>query len=240
MQLAQVGWARWLQGLETTTPGLAQVQFAAGEIYANASATQTLLDDSAISSERWLIGLISREFSRQEDIAFISGDGVNKPRGLLTFVDGGASDGFHPGGNITVVDGAITVEGLVDFMYGLGAAYRGQRSTWLMSSFTAAFISKLRDADGNLIWRPSLAAGQPDSLLGRPVEIDDTMPGPDAGSIAIAFGDFATAYTIVDRQGVRILRDPFTNKPFVNFYCTRRVGGSVADPHAVKLLRIPV
>ena len=223
----------------TTTPAVSQLAFASGEIFANAAATQQLLDDSAIAADQWLIGVITREFARQEDVAFISGDGINKPRGLLTYVDGGASDGQHPGGNLTVVDTALTVDALVDASYGLASPYR-QGSSWLMSSLTAAAISKLRDADGNLIWRPSLIVGQPDTILGRPVELDETMPGPEAGALAIAFGNFELGYQIVDRIGVRVLRDPYTNKPFVNFYCTKRVGGGVLDPNAIRLLRIPV
>jgi len=222
----------------TTTPTVSQLEFASGEIYSNAAATQTLLDDSAINAEQWLIGVITREFSRQEDIAFISGNGVNKPRGLLTYVTGGASADLHPGGNLTVVEEALAVDALVDFTYGLAAPYR-QNSTWLMSSLTAAALSKLKDADGNLIWRESLIVGQPATLFGRPVELDETMPGPAAGNLAIAFGDFELAYQIVDRMGVRILRDPYTNKPFVNFYTTKRVGGGLLDPNAVRLLRIP-
>lgn len=222
----------------TATPSVSQLTFASGEIYANAAATQTLLDDSAINAEQWLIGVITREFSRQEDIAFISGDGVNKPRGLLTYVDGGASDGEHPGGNLTVVEEALSVDALVDFAYGLASPYR-QNSTWLMSSLTAAALSKLKDADGNLIWRESLIVGQPATLLGRPVELDETMPPPTAGSVTVAFGDFAAGFQIVDRLGIRILRDPFTNKPFVNFYCTKRVGSGLLSPDAIRLLRIP-
>lgn len=223
----------------TTTPAVSQLAFASGEIYANAAATQQLLDDSAIAADQWLIGVITREFARQEDIAFISGDGVNKPRGLLTYVDGGASDGQHPGGNLTVVEEALTVDALIDFSYGLASPYR-QGSSWLLSSLTAAALSKIKDADGNLIWRESVIAGQPPLLLGRPVELDETMPGPAAGNIAIAFGNFQLGFQIVDRMGVRILRDPFTSKPFVNFYCTKRVGGGVLDPNAIRLLRIPV
>lgn len=223
---------------ETTTPSVSQLAFASGEIYSNAAATQQLLDDSIIATDQWLIGVITREFARQEDIAFLAGDGVNKPRGLLTYVTGGASDGQHPGGNLTVVESALTVDALVDFSYGLASPYR-QQSAWLMSSLTAAALSKLKDADGNLVWRESVIVGQPATLLGRPVELDETMPPPTAGNIAVAFGSFRDGYQIVDRMGVRILRDPYTNKPFVNFYCTKRVGGGLLDPNAIRLLRIP-
>jgi HK97 family phage major capsid protein len=222
----------------TTSSSLAPIVFATGEIYAMPAATQRLLDDSAINVEQWLVQSIEKEFNRQEGIAFLSGDGVNKPAGLLTYAAGGVNAATHPGGAITVATAAITVDSLIDFMYGLAAPYR-QNATWLMSSLTAAFLSKMKDADGNLIWRESLIVGQPSTLLGRPVEIDEGMPGPVAGAAAIAFGDFKAGYVINDRVGTRILRDPFTNKPYVNFYTTKRVGGGVLDPNAIRVLKLP-
>jgi len=224
---------------QTTTPTFAPITFAAGEIYANPAATQRILDDAAIDIGAWLVEALRVEFNRQEGIAFLSGDGLNKPAGLLTYIDGGANDDAHPGGNITVVQSAITVDALVDFMYGLASPYR-QNSTWLMSSLTAAALTKLKDADGNLIWRESLLVGQPSTLLGRPVEIDEGMPGPAAGNVTLAFGDFNAGYLVNDRySSVRLLRDPYSNKPFVMFYATKRVGGGLLDPNAIRLLRIP-
>lgn len=222
---------------QTVTPTLASIPFEAGEIYANAAATQRLLDDSAINTEAWLSQSIADEFNRQEGIAFISGNGVNKPRGLLTYVTGGTSADVHPGGNIDVVTSALTFDALTDFLYGLSAAYR-QNSTWLMSSLTAAFIAKIKDADNRPIWRESIMAGQPSTLLGRPVEIDELMPPPAANNMAIAFGDFKAAYVINDRLGTRILRDPYTNKPYVMFYVTKRVGAGLLDPFAMRFLKV--
>jgi HK97 family phage major capsid protein len=224
---------------QTTAAQLAQITFASGEIYANPAATQRLLDDAAIDIGAWLVDSLRVEFSRQENIAFLAGDGINKPFGLLQYVTGGAADGQHPGGNLDVVDSALTVDALVDFSYGLPAPYR-QNSTWLMSSAAAAALTKIKDADGNLIWRESLIVGQPATLLGRPVEIDEGMPAPTAGNIAVAFGSFSDGYLINDRfNSLRVLRDPFTNKPYVMFYSTKRVGGGVLDPNAIRLLRIP-
>lgn len=224
---------------ETTTPTFTPITFAAGEIYANPAATQRIIDDAAIDIGQWLVDALRVEFNRQENIAFLAGDGANKPFGFLQHVTGGAADGLHPGGNITVVEGAIAVDGLIDFMYGLGAPYR-QNATWLMSSLTAAALTRLKDTDGNLIWRESLIVGQPATLLGRPVEIDEGMPGPDAGNFAIAFGDFNAGYLVNDRtSSLRLLRDPYSNKPFVMFYATKRVGGGVLDPNAIRLLRTP-
>ncbi|MCT2557364.1 phage major capsid protein [Tsuneonella sp. YG55] len=224
---------------QTTNPTFAPITFAAGEIYANPAATQRILDDAAIDIGKWLVEALRVEFNRQENIAFLSGDGVNKPFGLLQYVTGGAADGSHPGGNLTVVESALTVDALIDFTYGLGAPYR-QNATWLMSSLTAAALTRMKTADGDLVWRESLIVGQPATLLGRPVEIDEGMPGPTAGNIALAFGDFNAGYLVNDRySSLRVLRDNLTNKPFVHFYATKRVGGGVLDPGAVRLLRIP-
>jgi len=221
----------------TTSSSLAPITFAAGEIYAMPAATQRLLDDSAINVETWLAQSIEREFNRQEGIAFIAGNGVNKPAGLLTHGIGEANANLHPGGPVEVVESAIGIDALTDFLYGLGAPYR-QNATWLMSSLAAARIAKIKDADGRPIWREALTADQPALLLGRPVEIDEAMPAPTAGNLAIAFGDFKAGYLINDRLGTRVLRDPYTNKPYINFYVTKRVGGGLLDPHAIRLLRI--
>jgi len=223
---------------QTTNPTLETITFAAGEIYAMPSATQRLLDDAAIDVGAWLIDALRVEFNRQEGIAFLSGSGINQPAGLLTFIEGGANATTHPGGPMTVVEGDLVVDDLVDFSYSLPAPYR-QNSTWLMSSLTAAALTKIKDDNGNLIWRESLIVGQPSTLLGRPVEIDEGMPGPEAGNLAIAFGDFQAGYLINDRySSLRVLGDPYTNKPFVQFYATKRVGAGLLDPHAIRLLRI--
>lgn len=225
----------------TGTAALSALEFASGEIYAMPAVTQRLLDDAAINFEEWIINSGENEFTRQEGIAFIAGNGVNKPRGLLTYIDGGASDNVHPGGNLTVVPSGsatdISPDALVDFKYGLPSPYR-QNASWLMNSQTAAIIAKFKDGDGRYIWSESLIEGQPATLLGRPVEIDENMPNIEAGALAIAFGNFNRGYLINDRKGVRVLRDPFTNKPFVMFYMTKRVGGGVLDPNAIRLLKI--
>ncbi len=132
---------------------------------------------------------------------------------------------------------AINIDAVTDFLYGLGAPYR-QNATWHMSSLTAAMIAKIKDADGRPIWRESLIVGQPSTLLGRPVEIGQGMPAPSAGNLAIAFEDFKVGYLINGRFGSRILRDSYTNKPHVNFYVTKRVGGGVLDPFAIRLLKV--
>jgi HK97 family phage major capsid protein len=221
----------------TTSATLAPIPFAAGEIYANVAATQRLLDDAAVDVDGWLVDSLEREFTRQEGIAFISGDGVNKPNGLLTYATGGANAATHPGGPLTVVTSVPSVDDLMDFSYGLAAPYR-QNASWLMSSLTAAYLAKFKTMDGQFLWQPGLQVGAPSTLLGRPVEIDEGMPAPTANNLAIAYGDFSAGYLINDRLGTRVLRDPFTNKPFVQFYATKRVGAGLLDPFAIRLLKI--
>lgn len=227
---------------QTTTPTLATITFGHGEIYANPAITQRLLDDAQFNVEDWLAGEVSDVFDRQEGIAFLSGDGVNKPFGLLQYVAGGAAASQHPAGPLTVVNsGSASALGgpdtLIDFKYGLPAPYR-QNAKWLMNSQTAAAIAKLKDSTGAYMWREGLAEDQPSTLLGRPVEIDEGMPSIGAGNLPIAFGDFAAGYVINDRTGIRVLRDPYTSKPFVLFYTTKRVGGGVKDPNAIRLMKI--
>lgn len=223
----------------TTTPELSTILFAAGEIYANPTITQQLLDDADFQVENWLAEEVANTFALQEGPAFIAGDGVNKPRGLLTFVDPLA--GTHPGGNIAVVNSgsasAITADGLIDLIYAVNARYR-QNGTFLMNSITASQIAKLKDGQGQYLWRQSLDAAQPSTLLGFPMAIDETMPSIAAGNVPVVFGDFRAGYLVNDRAGVRVLRDPYSAKPYVAFYSTKRVGGGLRDPKAFRALRI--
>ena len=225
----------------TTTATLSPITFGHGEIYANAAATQRLLDDADMDVEAWLTSELTIEFDRQEGISFISGSGTNQPFGLLQFVTGGTAATQHPGGVLSVTTAAgttaVTSDELTSLVYGLLAPYR-QNASWLMSSATASVIMKMKDGQGNYLWRESFAAGQPATLMGRPVEFDENMPPMATGNLAIAFGDFKAGYLINDRLGTRILRDPYTNKPFVMVYATRRVGGGVKDPSAVRLLKL--
>ena len=197
----------------TSSTQLSTLLFKSGEIYANVAVTQTLLDDAQIDFGTWLAGQIGTEFDRQDGIAFISGDGVNKPLGLLQYVAGGAGATQHPGGALDVVaSGAAAAipntDILVDFFYGLTAPYR-QNATWLMNSMTAASIAKMKDGQDNYIWRESLLIGQPATLLGRPVEIDENMPNLGAGQMPIAFGDFKQGYLINDRIADARRDDPW-------------------------------
>lgn len=215
---------------ETAAAEFKQVTFNTGEIYANPAATQRLLDDSEINIESWLAGEVETEFAYQEGLAFVSGDGSNKPRGILQYKTG--DNPAHPWGAIAeVVSGAATalkLDGLVDLVYDLPSE-RTPNARFVMNRKTQGAIRKIKDGSGNFIWQPGLQAGQPASVLGFPVTEMAAMPDVGAGNIPIVFGDF-TGYLVIDRMGIRILRDPYTNKPFVQFYTTKRVGGGVVDP----------
>ncbi len=235
---------------ETNPATLAELSFPAMEMYANPAATQTVLDDARIDIGAWLADEVSIVFAEKEGAAFISGDGINKPRGLLSYdMVADASWGWRKIGYVASgVAGALSdsthngTDALIDLVYSLKQEYR-VGSAWLMNGKTAATIRKLKTLGGAgaqeaYLWQPSTIVGQPDRLLGYPVEIDDNMPDIGAGKFPIAFGNFMRGYLVVDRVGIRVLRDPFTNKPFVHFYTTKRVGGGVQNFQAIKLLKI--
>ena len=222
---------------ETAGPGFGTLNWAFGEIYANPSATQTILDDSELDLENWLAGEVETEFAYQEGVAFVSGNGTNKPNGILTYVTGGANAATHPFGAITTVNSgsaaALTTDGLVNLVYSLPSAFTGNAS-FAMNRSTQGAIRLLKDSTSNYIWQPALVAGQPASLLGYPCEEVAAMPNIAAGAKPVLFGDFKQTYLIIDRKGIRVLRDPYTNKPYVMFYTTKRVGGGVNNPEAMK------
>ena len=227
---------------ETGTPSLERISIPLHELSALPKASQRLLDDSAFDIEGWLAGRIADKFARAEAAAFIDGDGVDKPTGFLThtLVDDAAwawgSIGYVPTG----VDGDFgTADKIVEVVYALGAQYRAN-ATFVMNSKTAGKVRKLKDADGRFLWSDGLAAGEPARLMGYPVLIAEDMPDVDSLGAAIAFGDFDAGYTIAERPDLRILRDPFSAKPNVLFYATKRVGGDVSDFSAIKLLKFSV
>lgn len=213
---------------ETVAAKFKQVTFNTGEIYANPAATQRLLDDSEINIEAWLADEVETEFAYQEGIAFVSGNGADKPQGLLTYTAANS----HPWGAIPSVktgDAAkLTLDGLIDLVYDLPSE-RTPNARFALNRKSQGEVRKLKDGEGNFIWQPGLKEGQPATILGFPVTELAAMPDIAAGAIPIVFGDFS-GYLIVDRMGIRILRDPYTNKPFVQFYTTKRVGGGVVDP----------
>lgn len=225
----------------TSTPTLSPLTFANGEIYAFPFVTQQLLDDSQVDIEAWLGGEVSTEFDRQEAIAFVSGDGANKPRGVLTYVTGGSSAAVHPWGDIKTVNTGTAAkmdkpDAIVQLVYSLPTAYQSN-ARFFGNLNTHGILRLLKDGQGNYLWQPSYQAGEPATLMGRPlVELPD-MPDVAANSISLLYGDMAETYLILDRMGVRIIRDALTNKPFIGFYTTKRVGGGVKNPDAMKALK---
>lgn len=226
---------------ETATPTLAELGFGHGEIYANPAATQQLLDDSEISIEAWLAGEVQAEFAEQEGAAFINGNGVNKPAGILTYVTGGANAAKHPFGAIPVVNSGaaadITSDSVLDLIYGLPKKYR-QNARFLTNNLTIAKLRKLKDGQGNYLWQPSAQAGQPATLHGYGIAEDENMPDVAANALPIMFGDYKRGYLIIDRVGVRVLRDPYTKKPYILYYTTKRVGGGVQNPECLRALKV--
>ena len=227
---------------ETTAPTLAEMQFPAMELYAMPAATQTLLDDAAVSIDQWIAEEVQAAFAEQEGTAFVTGDGSNKPRGFLDYTK--VADASWSWGNLgyvaTGAAGAFPASDasdvLVDLVYTLKAGYR-QNANWVMNRKTQAEVRKLKDADGNYLWQPAATADGRASLIGFPVTEAEDMPDIGADAFAVAFGDFRRGYLIVDRIGVRILRDPYSAKPYVLFYTTKRVGGGVQNFEALKLLK---
>lgn len=225
----------------TATPQFTALPFGLGQLYANAAASQDVLDDAEIDLESWLTGEIETEFSRQEGIAFVAGDGVNKPFGFLQYADAGTAIARHPWGAIEVVTsgdaGKFTTDKVVDTMYKLPAIYT-PNAKFFTNRSSLGSLRKLKDGQGNYIWQPTFVAGQPSTLVGYPVVDMPDMPNVQANALAMAFGDMRETYLVIDRIGFRILRDPYTNKPYVCFYCTKRVGGGVKNPDAMKLIKI--
>lgn len=228
---------------ETATPSFVELAPPMGELYANPSASQAMLDDAAFDVEGWLAGEIATEFARAEGQAFVNGSGVNRPKGFLANPVSSAKDGVRAFGTLQYLAtgtsggfGDSPEERLVDFVQTLRAPYR-QGACFVMNASTAARIRKMKTLDGQFIWAPSLAAGQPTTLLGYPVIEAEEMPDIATDACAIAFGNFQAGYLITERAETAILRDPYSNKPFVTFYATRRVGGCVSDSEAIKLLK---
>lgn len=236
------GWATEAGAtVETDTPQIDRITIALNELSALPKASQRLLDDSAFDIEGWLAGRIADKFARAEASAFINGDGIDKPKGMLAHsnVDNGVwvwgNLGYVPSG----VDSDVTAVAIVDLVYALGAQYRANGS-FVMNSKTAGMVRKLQDSDGRFLWSDGLAAGQPAQLMGYPVLVAEDMPDAASDSMSIAFGDFNAGYTVAERPDLRILRDPFSAKPHVLFYATKRVGGDVSDFAAIKLMKFGV
>lgn len=230
---------------ETASPTLAELNFPAMELYAMPSATQALLDDSAVNLEQWIAEEVQSAFAEQEGTAFVTGTGVNRPKGFLDYTK--VADASWSWGNIgylaTGVAGAFAAtnpsDRLIDLAYAIRSGYR-QNASWVMSRRTQSAIRKFKDVDGNYLWQPAIRPDGRATLMGFPVTEAEAMPDIATDSFSLAFGDFAAGYLIVDRVGVRVLRDPYSAKPYVLFYTTKRVGGGVQNFEAIKLLRFGV
>ena len=231
---------------ETVTSKFNEIVPPSGELYANPSASQAMLDDAAFNLEEWLAGEIANEFARAEGAAFVNGTGTNQPKGFLTqptalttdatrafgtlqHVLSGAAAGFDPAPELK----------LIDLVHSLRSGHR-QGAVFVMNSKTLAAVRKLKAADGTFLWQPGIYENAPARLLGYPVVEAEDMPDVAANTLPIAFGNFKNGYLIAERKTTTILRDPYTNKPYVNFYATKRIGGQVLDSDAIKLLKISV
>jgi HK97 family phage major capsid protein len=227
---------------ETSAPKIGEWRIPVFEQYAEPRATQKLLDDAMFNVEEYLANKIADRLSRMENSAFINGNGNKKPRGILTYAAGvPSSSNFSvieqlPTGAAGAFASSNPGDALVNLVYGLKSAYR-DKAVFMMKRATLAEVRKLKDGQGNYLWQPDFQMKQGGTLLGFDVVEAEDMPSIAANSLSIAFGDFSTAYQIVDRQGIRILRDSFTAKPYVKFYTTKRVGGDVVNFEAIKLLK---
>ena len=236
------GWVGETAARPTTANGtFSSLAYNTGEIYANPTATQQMLDDAAINLEAWLAGEVETEFAYQEGLAFLTGSGVNKPTGLLTYITGAANAAVHPYGAITTINSgaaaAITADSLIDLTSSLPTAMAGGAKL-IANRNTITAARKLKDGQGNYLWQPSFVAGAPATINGYGITEVAGMPDIAAGSKPIMFGDFKRGYLIVDRLGVRVIRDNLTNKPFVSFYTVKRVGGGLLDPSYLRALNV--
>jgi HK97 family phage major capsid protein len=232
---------------ETSTPDFVEIAPPFGELYANPAASQAMLDDAAFDVEAWLAQEIATEFARAEGAAFVSGSGINRPKGFLAAPTSAQADGARSFGTLQFVTsgaaGAFAASApqdkLIDLVQALRPPYR-QGAVFVMNSSTAAKIRKFKTSDGAFLWQPGLVAEQPDTLLGYPVVEAEDMPDIAADSLSIAFGNFKAGYLIAERTETQILRDPYSHKPFVHFYATKRVGGQVVNSEAIKLMKFAV
>lgn len=224
---------------ETTTPKLAEISAFMGEIYAKPKSTQTALDDMFFNVEQWIAEEVAREFGEQEGNAFLKGDGVKKPKGILAYSRSADNDKTRAFGTLqnfnSGTDGNFDSDDLLDLIYGLKKGYR-RGAKFMMNNLTLLKVRKFKDSEGNYIWQPGLQLDQPSSLLGYAIAENEDMADVEADAIPIMFGNFKRGYAIVDRMGVRTLRDPYSAKPYIEFYTTKRVGGMLLDSNSIKTL----
>lgn len=246
-KMPDAGWSSEAEdtSVETDAPEIQKIQIPVHEIYAKPAVSQKLLDDAQINVEEWLVSKVAEKIAILENDAFINGDGEDKPHGFLRY-DSSEQENreaktlqhFITGAKGKFVDTESAINILIDMACSLKPQFV-KNAKWIMSRSALAQIRKLKNKEGVSLWNPALSESTPATLLGYPVIIDDAMPLLVEGkeSVSVAFGDFESGYQIVDRQGINILRDPYSSKPFVEFYTTKRVGGDVIDFDAIKLLK---
>lgn len=230
---------------ETGAPTLDLIEFPMAEIYAMPATTQALLDDAVVNVDQWLAEEVRDVLAAQETTAFVTGDGVSKPKGFLSYTN--VAQSAHAWGQVGYVatgtdggfDSSNPMDVILDLIYAPKSVYR-PNARFVMNRRTVSAVRKFKDADGNYIWQPGSGAGQPSSLLGYSITEVEDMPDIASASFSMAFGDFRRGYLIVDRSGVNVVRDPYSAKPYVLFYTTKRVGGGIQDFHAIKLLKFAV
>lgn len=243
---AASGWVGETQARGATgTPQMVELEFVPGEIYAEPQASQQLLDDARVDLAAWLAGEVDITFAEQEGLAFWTGTGVKKPRGVLDYNI--VANGSYSWGNIGYIPTTAAADfaasnswqALVTLQQAIKTGYRSN-ANFVTNRATVGKIRNFVDGQGRPLWQPSTQAGVPPTLLGDPVVTDDNLPDVGANAYPLAYGDFRRGYVIVDRIGIRVLRDPYSNKPFVQFYTTKRVGGGVQNFEAIKLLKVAV
>lgn len=244
---ASAGWVSELGARsDTSTPQLGQYEIQAHEMYAMPKISQKLIDDASMDVEGWLSMKVADKFARVEGAGFTTGTGAGQPRGLFAYTTAATSDDTRAWGTFehvkTGTNGGFNATTKGDVLFDLIGAFKDQylqNAQFLMRREMRTAIRKLKGATSDLyLWEPALQAGVPDRLLGYPVRVDQYVPAMTTDSLSLALGDFREAYTIVDRIGIRTLRDPYTAKPYVVFYSTKRTGGGAVNYESCKFLKL--
>ncbi len=235
---ADAGWVGETQErTESRTNKLNMIRIPVHEMYSEPKATQKLLDDAFFDIESWHQGKVSEKFSRSEATAFIRGNGILQPKGILSY---SAGDGFDKLEQVSLAGSTIVSNDLISLQDSLFEEFQANAS-FLMKRATRSAVRKLKDADGRYLFSidklAGINGGAPFMLLGKAIHLANDMDDIATGKLPIAYGDFRAGYKVVDRMGIRVIRDSITQKGFVKFYTTKRVGGGVQQFQAIKLLK---